>query len=290
MPIHKGKFVGKGFTMVPNEAWNLLSNNGMLLLTYLLGKPETWEIRKAAVGQDLKWGVDKIDETFRELAKAGYVRFVRIRDERNVILGSEIHVTNIVGVFSELDENPDETTTMEITVVDSPQGVVSTGVENHGRGNNSHSNKEVSNKDLSNTLMCAFDAIWSDYPRKLNKAGAAKAFAALVKRGASIDDIHRAVENYSRQCAGREPRYVMHGATFFGPNDRWKDYLASEPDQIIRSGPSATELALAELRAQDELRAAQKAAEDEQKALEYLGTQSAIARHVGQNRAESGQI
>jgi hypothetical protein len=286
MPIHKGKFVGKGFTIVPNEAWKLLSNDGMLLLTYLLGKPETWEIRKAAVGQDLEWGINKINKTFSELAQAGYVKFVQVRDERNVIIGSEIHVTNIVGEFPELDESR----SMDSMSLEGSRSMDPMMMENHDDGNETHSNKEVSNKDLSNTLMCAFDAIWSDYPRKLNKAGAAKAFAALVKRGASIDDIRRAVENYSRQCAGREPRYVMHGATFFGPNDRWKDYLTSEPDQIIRSGPSATELALAELRAQDELRAAQKAAEDEQKALEYLGTQSAIARHVGQNRAESGQI
>ena len=265
MPVHKAKFVGKGFTMLPNEAWNLLSNNGVLLLTYLLGKPETWEIRKHSVGQDLKWGIDKIDETFRELAKVGYVRFVRVRDNRNVIIGSEIHVTNIVGVFPELDKNPDETTNVEIKVVDSPQGVVSTGVENHGRGNSSHSNKEVSNKDLSNTLVTAFDEIWNRYPRKVNRAGAAKAFKAAIQRGAQIDDLIRAVDNYATLCAGRDTQYVMHGSTFFGPNDRWQDFLSFEAERIgsatVEQRDEIMRRALAEAKAQDEARRAQSVQE-----------------------------
>jgi len=70
-----------------------------------------------------------------------------------------------------------------------------------------------------------FNAIWKVYPRKLNKGGAYKAYRAVIKQGASHVDVMRAVEAYALSRKGESEQYTMHGATFFGPNDRWKDFL-----------------------------------------------------------------
>ncbi|MED1802989.1 hypothetical protein [Brevibacillus porteri] len=69
-----------------------------------------------------------------------------------------------------------------------------------------------------------FDEFWSVYPRKLSKADAAKAWNALIKSGASIDEIMTATRNYTDECHGKEVQFIKHAATFL-KNDRWKDHL-----------------------------------------------------------------
>jgi hypothetical protein len=79
-----------------------------------------------------------------------------------------------------------------------------------------------------------FENIWSIYPRRVNKAGASKAFHATLRKGASLDDLILSVRNYASERIGQEEKFTLHGETFFGPNERWKDYLpstqADEPD------------------------------------------------------------
>ena len=72
----------------------------------------------------------------------------------------------------------------------------------------------------------AFDAAWEHYPRKLNRKGALKAWKAQVSKGASVDDLTTAALHYASGVRGKDPGYIMHGSTFYGPNDRWRDYLA----------------------------------------------------------------
>lgn len=78
-----------------------------------------------------------------------------------------------------------------------------------------------------------FDATWALYPRKLNRKGAEKAWLARVKAGADPEDLYRATVNYARLREGRDPTTTMHGATFFGPNDRWEDYVDGIPEAEV---------------------------------------------------------
>lgn len=78
-----------------------------------------------------------------------------------------------------------------------------------------------------------FDATWALYPRKLNRKGAQKAWVAQVRKGSDPAAMHRAVENYARLREGRDPTTTMHGATFFGPNDRWEDYVDGIPEAEV---------------------------------------------------------
>jgi hypothetical protein len=71
-----------------------------------------------------------------------------------------------------------------------------------------------------------FDALWVDYPRKVARKAAAKAYAARRREGVPAEDLALAVKHYAAAMDGQEERFIMHGSTFFGPNERWKDYLA----------------------------------------------------------------
>lgn len=78
-----------------------------------------------------------------------------------------------------------------------------------------------------------FDMTWAIYPRKLNRKGAEKAWLARVKAGADPATLFRATVNYARLREGRDPTTTMHGATFFGPNDRWEDYVDGIPEAEV---------------------------------------------------------
>lgn len=80
-------------------------------------------------------------------------------------------------------------------------------------------------------LDAAFEACWSRYPKKLRKPEALKAYRARRKAGIEASDLLRATENYARKVERErtEPKYVMFGATFYGPNDRWREHLEAEP-------------------------------------------------------------
>lgn len=70
-----------------------------------------------------------------------------------------------------------------------------------------------------------FADCWKQFPRKLNRKGAAKAYRARLRAGIDHQELLKATKNYAKTMAGKEPQFVMHGSTFFGPDDRWRDYL-----------------------------------------------------------------
>lgn len=79
-----------------------------------------------------------------------------------------------------------------------------------------------------------FDLLWVGYPRKEARIPALKAYRARRREKIPSDDLARSVSNFTAAMASRDPDKIMLGATFFGPNERWCDYLqplAVVPDQ-----------------------------------------------------------
>lgn len=74
-----------------------------------------------------------------------------------------------------------------------------------------------------------FAVIWPHYPRKVNKPGALKAYRATRRRGVSATELMIATKHYIDHCRGKEIEYVMHASTFYGPNQRWRDYMRAVP-------------------------------------------------------------
>ena len=74
-----------------------------------------------------------------------------------------------------------------------------------------------------------FDEIWAHYPRKGSKGTAFKAYKARVTAGEISKEVAmKAVQNFAfvMKSEDREQNYIMLGSTFFGPNQRFKDYLS----------------------------------------------------------------
>lgn len=81
-----------------------------------------------------------------------------------------------------------------------------------------------------------FEVTWLVYPpnRRVEKRGAYKKWRATVERevkasGQSVKDVmlmlYRAVFYYAQTVANKEPQFIKHPATFFGPAEPWRDYL-----------------------------------------------------------------
>jgi hypothetical protein len=77
-----------------------------------------------------------------------------------------------------------------------------------------------------------FNALWELYPRKVGKAQATKALRVRL-RTTSFDQLLNATTNYAAFRVGQDPAFTMHPATFWGPSERWRDYLDDSPELAI---------------------------------------------------------
>lgn len=109
--------------------------------------------------------------------------------------------------------------------------------------NNPDNDNEYDNEnenDIKKTYSCAFEALWSAYPRKKEKANAYKCYKARLADGFSEDELMTAVKRYADECKARrtEARYIKLGATFLGSNTPFMDYLGDyKPEDTGQGGP-----------------------------------------------------
>lgn len=84
-----------------------------------------------------------------------------------------------------------------------------------------------------------FSAFWEPYPRKVAKVAARKAWWARKRAGVDPDEMEAAAKGYAAyvKAKGTSPEHMLHGSTFLGPDERWRDFL---PD-----GAASAELAQA---------------------------------------------
>jgi hypothetical protein len=96
-----------------------------------------------------------------------------------------------------------------------------------------------------------FEKVWKEYPRKTGKEAARRCCFSRVAQGATWDQLKRAAQNYSRQCAssGTEERFIKHGSTFYGRDQWWKDYL--QPLQASQSSDQHPLIAWGKKKAED---------------------------------------
>lgn len=90
--------------------------------------------------------------------------------------------------------------------------------------------KNVKNEKKGNIYTCAFESIWSAYPRKKEKAKAYKCYNARLSDGFSEDELITAVKRYADECKKNktEEKYIKLAATFLGSNTPFVDYLGRE--------------------------------------------------------------
>lgn len=73
-----------------------------------------------------------------------------------------------------------------------------------------------------------FDETWKHYPRKIARKQALRAYQATRRRGTSSEELLRATERYAKLRTGEPQQFTLHGSTFFGPDERWRDFLVAE--------------------------------------------------------------
>lgn len=85
-------------------------------------------------------------------------------------------------------------------------------------------------KEKDSKYTCAFETLWSAYPRKKDKALAYKAYKARLNDGFSEDELETAVKRYADECQRQrtEEKYIKHCSTFLGVNTPFMDYLRED--------------------------------------------------------------
>ena len=82
------------------------------------------------------------------------------------------------------------------------------------------------NKDnKENTIMIDFEKFWANYPRKVSKPSASKAFVLAIAKGASLEEIMKGLDTFINSKSIKEntdPAFIPHAATWLN-NERWKD-------------------------------------------------------------------
>lgn len=100
------------------------------------------------------------------------------------------------------------------------------------------------NANANKKYTCVFERIWEAYPRKKEKAAAYKAYKARLSDGFSEDELEKAVKYYAEECEKNktEQKYIKHGATFFGANTLFMDYL--KKDEEVNTDESSSSVRL----------------------------------------------
>ena len=83
-----------------------------------------------------------------------------------------------------------------------------------------------------------FETVWSLYPKRVDRGKALRAYIARRRAGASAEDLLAATQHYAAAMQGTEARFIKHGATFFGPDEPFRDFVDGIPTGLAGSGQS----------------------------------------------------
>lgn len=82
--------------------------------------------------------------------------------------------------------------------------------------------------------LADFAHLWELYPRKVNRKRAERAYLARRRGGVSAEELLTATRHYAAARSGKDATYTLHPATFFGPDERWRDFLTAEARAEVR--------------------------------------------------------
>jgi hypothetical protein len=192
------------------------------LLSYLLSKPDEWKVIITHLVEQAPDGEESVRAGLKELEGAGYIRRTQSRGA-----GSKFDSVN-TEVFEEPCVFPDKTAS----------GFSASGKTAFGKtGTNEYmilknnERRDISSRKTKKQPRGAepfkddFEEIWSIYPRGVNRREAYKKYSATRQRGIDQETLFKAVQEYARSREGQDEKFTLHGATFFGPNERWRDFL-----------------------------------------------------------------
>lgn len=189
------------------------------ILTYLLSKPDDWQVYRSDIINHAKDGRDSVTAGLKELLECGYIVRNQTRDDAGKISGYDYDVFEVP----------------EAGAGNSATGAGNTGDGKTGDGKSvTTNNRSVPKNDQTNKIDSGtteyskeFESFWEAYPRKVEKKAAYLKFKEK-KNKYSVIEIINAARNYAEQCRINETEecYIKHPKTFLGPQDHvgeWKD-------------------------------------------------------------------
>lgn len=102
--------------------------------------------------------------------------------------------------------------------------------EVRGKSNNTLSSSVKDGKKHTDYTP-EFESFWSVYPLHKSKGKAFRCWQALLKKNWTPDELIMAATRYAKECRrkGTIPKYILHGATFLGPDKHFEDFLGDAP-------------------------------------------------------------
>lgn len=205
MPLIRGhhKFDDQ-FVQIPN-AWlrdGRLSLKARGLLAQIMTHREDWSLSINRLAQDNNEGKHAIRAAIAELERHGYL----VRDQLNEGRFAESVWTTQdppISADNPLPENP---------LSENPLS------ENQTPKKNTNKEQQLKEKYLKNTSE--FEEFWNEYPRKVDRAKAQRAFKSALTR-AKFEDILAGAIAY-RTDPRRDPNYTKYPATWLNA-DAWEN-------------------------------------------------------------------
>ena len=260
MPIKRNPSpIRANFTIIRNATIEdtSLSWEARGMLVYLLSKPDNWVVNtKHLATQSPTAKRERVLKILAELEAHGYLVQEQGRDSET---GSFEQVTRVV-FDTPVGISPDETaigftgsgiTGSGITGSGNPDRIVSTDLEqvlNEARTENisppipsglgdtdSGSAKSASEKKAEREAakeaeyLALFEQLWAIYPRKVRRSDAFAKLKTLLRAGVPPAELLEATTNYARIRQYEDSAFTLHAATFWGPSQRWRDYLDGGP-------------------------------------------------------------
>lgn len=192
------------FTQIPNE-WlrdSRLTFKARGLLAMLLSHSEGWSLSTAVIAEQNQEGKDAIRSAIAELQEFGYLNRSQVND--NGRFGEAVWVT----------QDPTATPLAGF----SSSGFPSSG--NPTPKNNNLKEEQLTIKTKNISAQDLFTEFWNEYPRKLDKGKAKRAFASALNR-ATFEDILAGVIRYKND-PNRLDEFTKYPASWLNA-DSWEN-------------------------------------------------------------------
>lgn len=232
------------FTVIPNAVINDadLSGDELGLLVFLLSKPADWWITIDSLKSTQRFGSHgKLVVSLKKLRALGYAHLKRLRSGKTEWVITDERGTQDVAPHSE-NQN----------VVTEPHSE-NPHSENPNSENRNVLQKKDLNKELSETKNGeipplppkkrneAFESFYAEYPRKIARKAAEKAWEKLMPTkqlvGEIMDGLRRGIDSVEWAKDGGE--YIPHPASFLN-GERWTDEFKEKPLGATNQSPEAS--------------------------------------------------
>lgn len=196
------------FTQIPNE-WvrdKRLSLSAIGLLTQLMSHAPGWQITQESLARANGIGRDSMRTILNELMSAGY------------LIRSEKRRRNSLGHLAGYDYKTTEPTGLKPMLDNPTLGEPTQAEPTHKK--NSLKEEQSKEQNAKESAQSFFKEFWNEYPRKLDKGKALKAFKSALTR-ASFEDILAGAIMY-RDDPNRLADFTKYPATWLNA-DAWEN-------------------------------------------------------------------